>query len=275
MNQDRNIFESGCIPCHRCKFMQIAIITNAGISSRFNEGVPVGQKKLKAIYTEGDSRNTLLYHQLLKCAYAERIILVSGYKADDLREYCASLSKELIDKIIIVHNDHFENLGSGYSFYLGLNEAFKYNPSEILFVEGDLDIDNMSFAKVVSCPKSVLTYTFEPIFSSKAVVLYKDEQEHYQYAFNSSHGLLSIDSPFSCILNSGQTWKFTDMNALRRANDKFINEAKAGTNLRIIQSYLDQGVEVELVPLQRWTNCNTREDYRKIVSYWEMDEAPI
>ena len=249
--------------------MQIAIITNAGISSRFNEGVPEEQKKLKAIYTESDSGNTLLYHQLLKCAFADRIILVSGYKADSLREYCASLSKEQMDKITIVHNDHFEDLSSGYSLYLGLNEAFRINPSEILFVEGDLDIDDISFAKVVFCPKSVLTYTYEPIFSNKAVVLFKDEKDHYQYAFNSSHGLLSIDSPFSCILNSGQTWKFTDIEALKKANDKFINEAKSDTNLRIIQGYLDQGVDVELVPLQRWTNCNTREDYRKIVSYWE------
>lgn len=249
--------------------MQIAIITNAGISSRFNEGVPEEQKKLKAIYTESDSGNTLLYHQLLKCAFADRIILVSGYKADSLREYCASLSKEQMDKITIVHNDHFEDLSSGYSLYLGLNEAFRLNPSEILFVEGDLDIDDISFAKVVSCPKSVLTYTYEPIFSNKAVVLFKDEKDHYQYAFNSSHGLLSIDSPFSCILNSGQTWKFTDIEALKKANDKFISEAKSDTNLRIIQGYLDQGVDVELVPLQRWTNCNTREDYRKIVSYWE------
>ncbi len=252
--------------------MQIAIITNAGISSRFNEGVPEEQKKLKAIYTEGDNRNTLLYHQLLKCAYADKIILVSGYKADSLREYCDSLSKEITDILSIVHNDHFEDLGSGYSLYLGLNEAFKYNPSEILFVEGDLDIDDISFAKVVSCPKSVLTYTFEPIFSNKAVVLYKDGQEHYQYAFNSSHGLLSIDSPFSCILNSGQTWKFTDIEALKKANDKFINEAKSDTNLRIIQGYLDQGVDVALVPLQRWTNCNTRDDYRKIVKYWEAED---
>ncbi len=48
--------------------MRIAIITNAGISSRFNEGIPEGEKKLKAIYHEGDMKNTLLYHQLIKCA---------------------------------------------------------------------------------------------------------------------------------------------------------------------------------------------------------------
>ncbi len=249
--------------------MKIAIITIAGISSRFNEGIPENQRTLKAIHNEGDSSETLLYHLLLKCAYADKVVLVSGYKADSLQDYLMSLEKELTDKIIVVHNDHFEDLGSGFSLYLGLDEAFKHDPSEILFVEGDLDIDDISFAKVATSEKSVLTYTHEPIFSNKAVVLYKDDKGSYQYAFNSNHGLLSIDSPFSCILNSGQTWKFTDMGALKEANDRFIKEAKADTNLRIVQDYLDHGVDVELVSLLMWTNCNTREDYKKIVSNWE------
>ena len=90
--------------------------------------------------------------------------------------------------------------------------------------------------------------------------------------FNSSHGLLTIDSPFSCILNSGQTWKFTQVNKLKAANDLFFENAKEDTNLRIIQNYLDAGVEVDLVALNRWTNCNTRDDYRKIVSYWEEEK---
>ena len=251
---------------------QCAIITIAGISSRFNEGIPEDQKELKAVYYEGDRKNTLLYHLLLKCAFADRIILVSGYKADSLAEYCKSLEKKLADKITIVHNNHFEDLGSGYSLYIGLEEAFKYNPDEILFVEGDLDIYDSSFAKVVASERSVLTYTYEPIYANKAVVLYKDDHDHYQYAFNSSHGLLSINSPFSMILNSGQTWKFTDMKSLKKANKTFYEEAKADTNLRIIQNYLDQGIDAEIIPLARWTNCNTREDYRRIVSYWEAEK---
>ena len=39
--------------------MRVAIITNAGISSRFNEGIPEEQKKLKATYFEGNSKETL------------------------------------------------------------------------------------------------------------------------------------------------------------------------------------------------------------------------
>lgn len=252
--------------------MKIAIITNAGISSRFNEGVPDNLKKLKAIYYENDSKDTLLYHQLLKCSYADKIILVGGYKYENLREYVQTLESGLQSKITMVLNDHFEDLGSGYSLYLGLEEAFKYDPSEVLFVEGDLDIDNDSFERVVSSDKSILTYTYEPIYANKAVVLYKDDADRYRYAFNSSHGMLTIESPFSCILNSGQTWKFTEVDKLKAANAKFYDEAKGDTNLRIIQNYLDMGVEATIVPLDRWTNCNTRDDYRKIVLYWESEK---
>ncbi len=251
--------------------MKIAIITNAGISSRFNDGIPEEVKKLKAIYYENDSKDTLLYHQLIKCSYADKIVLVGGYKFEDLKEYVEGLGRELQTKVILVRNDHFKDLGSGYSLYLGLEEAFKYEPDEILFIEGDLDIDDSSFDRVVLSSKSVLTYTYEPIYANKAVVLCKDDNDHYRYAFNSSHGMLTIDFPFSCILNSGQTWKFTEIDKLMPANKKFYENAKGDTNLKIIQNYLDLGADVELIPLKRWTNCNTRDDYKKIVSYWENE----
>ncbi len=255
--------------------MRIALITNAGISSRFNEGIPEENKALKAIYYENDNSRTLLYHQLLKCRYADRIVMVGGYKVESLKEYCRGLEAEITDKLTIVVNDRYQELGSGYSLYMGLEEAFKFNPDEILFVEGDLDIDSDSFAKIISSEKSVLTYTYELIYANKAVVLYKDDRNRYRYAFNSSHGLLAIESPFSCILNSGQIWKFRDIEALKRASDSFFADALSDTNLRIIQNYLDQGVEVDLVPLRRWTNCNTRDDYKRIVSYWEAEDEDI
>lgn len=251
--------------------MKVAIITIAGISSRFNEGIEENKKVLKCLYTEDGKEDTLLYNLMKKCSYADHIVIVGGYKYDDL---CSFYRDELLSEFpnaSIVENDHYIDLGSGFSLYLGLEEAFKLNPDEILFVEGDLDIDNDSFLKVVKNQRSVLSYTFEPIYANKAVVLYKDDKNHYRYAFNSSHGLLSIDSPFSCILNSGQTWKFTDIEKLKSANAQFINSSKADTNLRIIQNYLDAGVDVDTVPLNRWTNCNTRDDYRKIVSFWEEE----
>ena len=252
--------------------MKIAIITIAGISSRFNEGVEEDKKVLKCLYTEGGKEETLLYHLIKKCSYADHIILVGGYKYEDLSTFYNNELIKDFPNIMLVFNEHYSDLGSGYSLYLGIQAAVKYNPSEILFVEGDLDIDNTSFAKVVDASKNVLTYTYEPIYANKAVVLYKDDKDQYRYAFNSSHGMLTIETAFSCILNSGQSWKFTDTEKLKRANDKFFETAKADTNLRIIQNYLDSGVEVDLVPLNRWTNCNTRDDYRKIVTYWEAEE---
>ena len=252
--------------------MKVAIITVAGISSRFNEGIEEDKKVLKCLYTEGGKTETLLYRLMKKCAYADHIIVVGGYKFDELNAFYENEVKEEFPNVTLVFNDHYSDLMSGYSLYLGIQTAIKFNPSEILFVEGDLDIDDVSFLSVVKANKSVLTYTYEPIYANKAVVLYKDDKEKYHYAFNSSHGLLTIDSSFSCILNSGQTWKFTEIEKLKNANEEFLKSAKADTNLRIIQYYLDAGVDVELVPLNRWTNCNTREDYRKILSYWKEEK---
>ncbi len=252
--------------------MKTAVITVAGISSRFNEGIPEKEKKLKAVYTEDCRENTLLYHLLEKCSFADRIIIIGGYQFDRLEDYCRWLDPNMRDRISLIFNEHYLDLASGYSLSLGLKEALRCGAEEILFAEGDLDIDRESFDKVVASRKSVLTYTFEPIYADRAVVLYKDEKDRYRYAFNSSHGLLSIDVPFSCILNSGQLWKFTEMETLRLVNERFLDETANGTNLRIIQSYLNANIEVDLIGLKRWTNCNTKEDYRKITAYWREEK---
>lgn len=248
------------------------VITVAGISGRFNEDIPEADKKLKALYYEGSSKDTLLYHLLRKCSYADRILIVGGYQFETLKDYCFSLEPGLRDKIMLVYNAHFRDLSSGYSLYLGLKEAFREPLEEVLFVEGDLDIDEESFMRVVRAKNNVLTYNYEAIYADKAVVLYQDEKGKYRYVFNQRHGMLSIPSPFSCILHSGQTWKFTDIEMLQAANEKFYEKERDGTNLRIIQNCLDSGAEVDLIGLKRWTNCNTRADYQKILSYWE-DES--
>ena len=50
-------------------------------------------------------------------------------------------------------------------------------------------------------------------------------------------------------------------------------ENKDGTNLRIIQNYIDleSSDGFELIGLSRWTNCNTRDDYHKILKIWEKE----
>ncbi len=256
--------------------MKVAIITIAGVSSRFNEGIPEEEKRHKIIYYEDNPRDTLLYHLLKKCMYADKIILVGGNKYEEVKAYCDNLTHQMKDKIVLVYNEHYADLASGYSLYVGLNEVFSNysDVDEILFVEGDLDVDKESFCDVINSRSNVLTYSYEPIHANKAVVLYKSREEQYKYAFNSSHGLLKIEESFSCMLNSGQVWKFRDTKKLSIANKKFYEDYKSGTNLIIIQNYIDMcsSNEFELIPLVRWTNCNTRDDYRKILKYWKEED---
>ena len=256
--------------------LRIAIITVAGISSRFNDGISEDKKALKAIYSDCDKDQTLLSHLIGQCGYADRIIVVGGYKYSDLKSYIDnSVPYSLRNKIMIVQNEHYIDLASGYSLYLGFEMALKEkNIRDILFVEGDLDIDDVSFQSVVKSDRTVLTDTYETIEASKSVVFYKDSVGRYRYAFNSQHGLLHITEPFYEIMNSGQLWKFTDIDALRKANEEFFITDMGGTNLSIIQKYLDQVSpdSIEVVRLKEWTNCNTREDYIKIKNRWEESE---
>ena len=248
--------------------MRIAIITVAGISSRFNRDVPEEQHILKAIYYEKDPAQTLLHHLLQKCAYADRVIIVGGYRYEELEKYCQALKRK--ERIRLIYNEHYADLASGYSLFLGIEAALQEGATEILFVEGDLDADNASFEEVVRTPGNVLTCNREPVYANRAVVLYQNAEGKYRYAFNANHGLLQIEEPFACLLNSGQIWKFTDMDALRAANETFIKETQDGTNLAIIQNYFDRSPDCTLVTFRQWTNCNTREDYKRIVAGWEQ-----
>ena len=244
--------------------LRIAVITVAGISSRFNDGISEEKKTLKAIYSDCEKGRTLLSHLIGQCSYVDKIIVVGGYKYSDLRSYIEDSIPELLrNKIITVYNEHYIDLASGYSLYLGLEAAFKENNiRDILFVEGDLDIDDRSFRSVAMSDKTVLTSTYETIEASKSVVFYKDSVGRYKYAFNSQHGLLQITEPFSEIMNSGQLWKFTDIDAMKKATEEFFITDKGGTNLNIIQKYLDK-----ISP-----DSNTREDYLKIKKRWEEAE---
>ncbi len=252
--------------------MKIAIITVAGVSSRFNKDVPDDEKILKCLYYEESPQDTLIYHMLKKIDYADKIVIVGGYKFTDLIDYIDEhIPQYLQDKIILVENNHYSDLSSGYSLYLGIKELDTFaDVSEILFVEGDLDIDNESFLNVVNSSQNVLTFNREPIYSNKAVVLCQYENDEYHYLFNSDHGLLTINNPFKAIFNSGQIWKFQDRNSLKAANDYFKENIIEDTNLGIIQKYLDliEYENVEILGFKHWVNCNTRDDYKIIKNYW-------
>ena len=255
--------------------MRVAIITAAGVSSRFNEGFSEAESVLKVIYSSGEGHETLLYHLLEKCEFADRIIVVGGYRYDELEGYINSgvISDELREKISLIYNKHFRDYASGYSLYMGLERAFDYDPDEIVFVEGDVDADGASFAEVVRADATVLTYNREPIYSDKAVVFYQKDDGEYQYAFSSDHGMLKIEDPFWCILNSAQIWKFRDMDALAASNEEFGEKYYDDTNLVIVQGYLDRLPEDERVVLKEissWTNCNTRENWDMIRERWKL-----
>ena len=80
--------------------MQVAIITVAGVSSRFNQGIEEGKRRLKAIYTDAGQDATLLRHMLERCKGVERIIVVGGYQYGQLCDYVSkALPEELQQKI--------------------------------------------------------------------------------------------------------------------------------------------------------------------------------
>ena len=252
---------------------KIVIITVAGISSRFNEDILEDKKILKCLYYQNNPEDTLIYRMLEKVSYADKIVVVGGYKFDDLIDYISKyVPKDIKEKCDLVYNNHFDDLSSGYSLYLGIKKCFNLsdNIDEVLFVEGDLDVDEKSFKNVVNSTNSVLTFNREPIYSNKAVVVYQNENENFIYAFNSDHGLLSIDEPFNAIFNSGQIWKFKDMEKLKIANDNFKEYLITDTNLGIIQKYFDliENNNVEVIGFNHWVNCNTRNDYEFIRKYW-------
>lgn len=253
--------------------LRIAIITVAGISSRFNKDIPDKDKVLKCIYYEENPQNTLINHLIEKVSSYDRIILVGGFKFSDLISYIdKNAAHELKDKIMLIENDHFDDLSSGYSLYLGIEEALNRceDIQEVLFVEGDLDIDNKSFLDVVNSDKNVLTFNYEPIYSNKSVVLYQNANNDYKYLFNSDHGTLTIAEEFKAIFNSGQVWKFKDMGLLEIANRNFKENLIEDTNLTIIQKYFDlvDNDEIEIIGLKHWINCNTRDDYKIINESW-------
>ena len=245
--------------------MKTAVITIAGVSSRFNEGIIESEKKHKCIYYEKDKKDHAM----------DRIIVVGGYMYEEILEYLGELPDEYKDKIITVYNAHYSDYSSGYSLYVGLKKAFDEcaDLDEVCFIEGDLDIDEESFQRVLRSDKDVLTYSFSPIVADKSVVLYQNDKENYKYAFNRNHGFLKITDPFSIMLNSGQMWKFRNIDILKKACEGFYTDDKYETNLLIIQKYIDlcDSKVFELIGLKRWTNCNTREDYKKILVHWENE----
>ena len=77
---------------------------------------------------------------------------------------------------------------------------------------------------------------------------------------------MEIDRPFLSIYNSGQIWKFSDSDRVRKSFDGIDEKTWRGTNLVFIQKYFGERDkdEYEMAQFNTWLNCNTVDDFRKI-----------
>jgi hypothetical protein len=178
------------------------------------------------------------------------------------------------DRIVLVNNPKYEEYGSGYSLYKGLEESLKYDFDEIIFAEGDLYIDRESCEKVFKASKSVITVNPEPILANTAVAMYKGLNDKIHYIYDTKHVALEVPEPFTAIYNSGQVWKFADKEAIKRTFLSLDDLQWQGTNLVYVEKYYNsiKTGDYYIIPFMDWINCNTIIDYRKITELEESNE---
>lgn len=246
--------------------MKSLIITVAGMSSRFNKDTE--EDVLKCLYYEGTPANSLLSIQVHKCFdLVDEIIVVGGYKYDDLEIFIRQEMKDVNHKIKLVYNDHYCDYGSGYSLLKGI-EVVSDKADEIIFIEGDLFFDTESVKRIITSSKDVISVNNEPILSNKAVALYFDANNYPHYIYDTCHSCLEIKEPFTAIYNSGQMWKFNNPRRVCEICRFLTHEEEQGTNLVIIQKYFGilKLFELDIVRVVSWYNCNTISDYREAIN---------
>lgn len=241
--------------------MKILLITVAGISSRFSQSI--GKPCLKCIYYRKSIEESLLYRMIHQSEEFDRYVIVGGFHYDELRSVLKQSFPEYREKIILVQNEKYAEYGSGYSLYLGLKQIMDLPFSQIVFAEGDLYIDHNSFMKVCQTNKDVITCNKEAILANKAVAFYYDQQCKIHYIYDTQHNALQINVPFLGIYNSGQIWKFSQPERLRRILGELDEKDRQGTNLIFIQKYFEDldKVDYEIVRFDKWINCNTIVDF--------------
>lgn len=243
--------------------MRSLIITVAGTATRFNRDTQ--SPTLKCLYAIGGYQNSLLYQILDKARDYDEYVIVGGYLFDTLKDFVDNNLHEFKDKIKLVNNPEYSTSGSGYSLLIGLWNAAA-DATEILFVEGDLYFDKACFDKVKDSDKAVFTVNHELITAKKAVVVYTDTDGHLNYLYDTSHSYLRINEPFMAVYNSGQVWKFTDIDRLTAVLNSLTPKQTQGTNLEIIQRYFGSlpPSDYEMVTFETWYNCNTVNDYMTV-----------
>lgn len=245
--------------------MKSLIITVAGMSSRFNRDT--NEDVLKCLYYEDTPTNSLISLQVHKVYdLVDEILVVGGYKYNELKHFIYNEMKDVKHKIKLVYNDHYHDYGSGYSLMKGI-EIVSEKTDDITFIEGDLFFDTESVERIINSPKNVISVNSEPILSNKAVALYFDAYNYPHYIYDTSHSCLEINEPFKAIYNSGQMWKFMNPIRVREICQFLTPEQKQGTNLEIIQKYFGsyKNSQLDIVRVNLWYNCNTVADYREAI----------
>ena len=247
--------------------LKALIVTVAGTSSRFSESV--GYPCVKCLYHEDGIEESLLYRLLHMREDFDCYVVVGGFRFGELESAVAAHFQDLGDRLILVRNEHYADYGSGYSLYLGLEKIRPMNVTEVVFAEGDLFVDAESFGKICDCKNSVVTCSREAILAEKSVAFYYDKSYGVHYIYDTLHGALEIREPFLGIFNSGQVWKFADMEHLWNAFDAIDKKAWQGTNLVLVQQYFGSLAKesYDTVTFRTWVNCNTVADYRNRTAY--------
>ena len=247
--------------------MRVFLTTVAGSATRFSESI--GKPTVKCIYNREDPTKTLLNHMLTQASDYDLFVVVGGFLIEELEEYInTNLPSEFGEKVMLVNNEQYAEYGSGWSLYLGLDAALKIygkDITEVLFAEGDLFVDDDSFSHVAGSKNSVITINSEAIRANKAVALYYDLENVPHYIYDTAHGQLKIDGPFTAIYNSGQIWKFTDIALLMELVLNGDSERFTGTNLVLINEYFQKlavnGETIDIISMKTWINCNTVNDF--------------
>ena len=84
------------------------------------------------------------------------------------------------------------------------------------------------------------------------------------YVYDTSHSMLQINEPFLGIFNSGQIWKFSDSDIMRKTFYELTEEEWQGTNLVYVERYFKKVENRDIITFKEWINCNTVEDFRQI-----------
>lgn len=250
--------------CQGIEKMKILVITVAGMSTRFSESV--GRDVIKCIYYEKYFSESLLYKLIHQPVDFDKYIIVGGYRYQELAEVIKEHFQELEEKIELVENPQYAKFGSGFSLYCGLKKALEYHVSEIVFAEGDLFIDSSSYVRVCQNLQNVVTYNTEPILANTAVAFYYSVDRRLRYIYDTGHAALEIKEPFLAIYNSGQIWKFSEIDKVRAVLERLHPAEWEGTNLIFIEEYFNSVSRdsISFIRFNDWINCNTISDFVRI-----------